>query len=235
MDQPITPTRPVFTQTPVEPEPAKKSYTWLIVIIIIFLLAGSSILAYKYYQLKQQLTQTQPSLSSTATPMPSADPTADWKTYTNVLYKFSHKYPLQAEIKEILTQADNNRKVLFAIDTREVGATQKLNTEFYDGYSFTVIVVEKSATETINNVSNEYISNCIEIGNLTKSPESIIINGIKGITHSCRGLGEFTYILLPAPKTNSYYFTIRIFHEGPNKTDYQKTADQILSTFKFID
>lgn len=100
MDQPITPTRPVFTQTPVEPELPKRSYTWLIVIIIIFLLAGSSVLAFKYFQLKQQAAQTRPSPLPAATPVPSADPTANWKTYTNPSLKYLLKYPQSWEIQE---------------------------------------------------------------------------------------------------------------------------------------
>ncbi|MBU1500045.1 hypothetical protein KKE48_04225, partial [Patescibacteria group bacterium] len=66
----------------------------LIVIIIIFLLAGSSILAYKYYQLKQQVAQIPASPTPLASPEPSAEAeTADWKTYTNTELDFSITLP----------------------------------------------------------------------------------------------------------------------------------------------
>lgn len=68
MDQSIPSHPPVFTQAPVKPEPVKKSYKWLVVAVIIFLLASSSVLAYKYSQLKQQVTQTP------ASPIPSPSP-----------------------------------------------------------------------------------------------------------------------------------------------------------------
>lgn len=216
-----------------------KTKNWVLISLVLFViflsLGAAGFFAYQYMQLKQQINSKPTPSPTSFSKTPPADPTADWKTYNNTLYKFSHKFPPQAEMKEIITQSKGNNKVLFAIDTSEIGETQNPNTEFYDGYSFTVVVVEKSPTETISDVSSEYISNCNEVGDLTKPPESITVNGIKGITHSCRGLGEYKYILFPAPKTNGYYFEIRTFYEGPNKTNYQKTVNQILSSFKLLD
>ena len=223
-------------QTSPDVPPAPRIKNSLLVIMAVALLFATSLAGLFYFQiqkLSKQLSKYQ--IQASPTPTATTDPTANWKTYTNTLYKFSHKYPPQAETKEIITQADNNRRVLFAIDTSEVGATQIPNTEFYDRYNFTIVIVEKSPTETIDDISSEYISNCNKVGDLIKSPESTIVNGVRGITHSCRGLGESTYILLLAPKTNSYYFEIRTSHERSNKANYQKMIDQILSTFKFLE
>jgi len=95
MDQ-LTSTPPVFTQAPVVPEPPKKSFKWLVVALIVFLLAVTSVFAYKYYQIKQQTTQTQP--LPTPTPLVSPQPTvvaetADWKTYTIEEYGVSFRLP----------------------------------------------------------------------------------------------------------------------------------------------
>lgn len=160
---------------------------------------------------------------------------SNWKTYTNTKYKFSFKYPSETEAKEITTQSEGNRKVLFAVSTSKTGATQRQNTEFYDGYSFTVMTVEKLPAETIDNIANEFILSCKNVGELTKPLENKIKNGTRGLTFSCRGLGEFTYWLFSASKADNNYFELRIFSEGPDKSNYQKTIDQILSTFKFLE
>ncbi len=84
----------VFTPTPIAPS-TKKSYRWLIVTLIIFLLAAASVFAYKYWQVKQQLSQIQ----SLPTPTPSTviisteDDTTAWQTYSNQEIGFSIKYP----------------------------------------------------------------------------------------------------------------------------------------------
>lgn len=95
MAQPIPSTPPVFTQTPVEPAPPKKSSKWLMIAVITLLLTATSVFAYKYFQVKQQLTQTQPLPMPTpsAAASPIAAPTANWKTYTNTELDFSITLP----------------------------------------------------------------------------------------------------------------------------------------------
>ena len=103
IDQPISPTPPVFTQTPVEPESPKKTYKWLIVAVVVFCLSSAAIFAYKYYQLKKQLVQ--PQLTLTASPSPTATTEEkkteeknnsainNWKTFTSQTLEVTFKYP----------------------------------------------------------------------------------------------------------------------------------------------
>ena len=64
---------------------SKKITNWLLVGLIILLLGITGFFVYKYYQLKQQLVETQPiahsktSPSPALSPPPEIDPTADWK------------------------------------------------------------------------------------------------------------------------------------------------------------
>ncbi len=91
MDQPIAPTQPTFTQAPVEPK--KKSYTWLLILILFFLAFGLSFLAWENYRLRNQLTQVIQSPSPAVSPESSDNSTAEWQVYNNDQYGFSFKYP----------------------------------------------------------------------------------------------------------------------------------------------
>jgi len=78
---------------------------WLLIIVsflTIFSLAASGWLFYQNLQLQKQISQlqTQPSPSPAETPVPSADHTANWKTYTNPSLKYLLKYPQSWEIQE---------------------------------------------------------------------------------------------------------------------------------------
>ena len=74
MDQPTPSTPPVFTQTPIEPEQAKKSFLSTMLFILLFLtLISTSILAYQNLQLRKQIKQLR--TSSLRSPLPSPSPT----------------------------------------------------------------------------------------------------------------------------------------------------------------
>ena len=140
MDQPISPVSPVFTPTPVIPEPSKKSYRWLIVALIIFLLAATSVFAYKYWQLKQQVTQTQPS-SSPAAALPSpAGPESlvmDMKVYRSATLGFMIRYPSGIQVTKELND-QYNRFTSFAGNglTFEVRLKQDIDNTSLDQYYF---------------------------------------------------------------------------------------------------
>jgi len=94
---PVTPPEPPI----ISPQPPqKKSFTWLIILVILFLLASTGVLAYQYYQLKTQTTNpsllSQPTLITLPSPDPLAeadDPTVNWNTYINNYWGVSLRYP----------------------------------------------------------------------------------------------------------------------------------------------
>lgn len=96
MDQPIA-----FVPTQVISEPPKKSRLPLIFLALLFLVLFSAVgyLYSQYYQLKQQLTQSQ-LLPSPSPETEIVDPTADWQTYTNTEIGFNFKYPEKISIIE---------------------------------------------------------------------------------------------------------------------------------------
>lgn len=104
VNQPITPQVP---QTPdqmnssLEDSNHSKIIPIIIVIIILILVgAGSYILGTKNSQpATENIIQTTPIPS----PIPTTDPTSNWKTYTNTKYGYSIKYPSDLFVKDFET------------------------------------------------------------------------------------------------------------------------------------
>ena len=230
MDQPITPTPPVFTQTPVEPEPPKKSYTWLIVIVIIFLLAGSSVLTYKYYQLKHQVTQTQPSPSPSATPIVQSQPSAqaqigNWRTITGKYWTF--EVPKEWYFIKCL---DGN-PIILSPNLREEDK-DTINDCNFGMRSFLEI---KRSFEKFS-IPVSYTSNPSDLYKFymtVLNKKEITIDGrkvIKQIEEKSGGqdMGTHTMVYIEQPT-----FTDILFFWDTDKNASTETIDQILSTFKF--
>ncbi len=226
MDQPITPTPPVFTQTPVEPEPTKKSFPWLIVIVIIFLLAGSSVLAYKYYQLKQQITQIPassiPTPLSTETPLPSADPTANWKTYIDSECGFEIKYPLEWQAEKDCVKGLGKElpviNCLKSLDFKGYLGVPSNNIE--QGAAITMGCGKGFGEKSVQSMINE----CLE--DKKKFPEEKYV---------CK-LFEGQYENFAEIRPNEYFLDNKIFYTiiiEPSSQTPPSVAKQILSTFKF--
>ena len=79
---------------PVQVKSSSSVKSSLLVIMAICLLIATCLAGLFYFQiqkLSKELSQyqIQPSPTPTATP----DPTADWKTYTNTVYRYSLKHP----------------------------------------------------------------------------------------------------------------------------------------------
>ena len=96
----IPPVAPIATYPTSQPAPTSK--TRLLVVTIVLLIAIASYFGYQYYRLKQQLVVQQPTPSSSenvvssplpTTPVGSATPTENWKTYQNTPRHYQIKYP----------------------------------------------------------------------------------------------------------------------------------------------
>jgi hypothetical protein len=100
---------PEPTLTPVQVSGPKTKFPVVYLVLSLFvlvLLASTVFLYYQNIQLKNMLLsyQAQPAISPTPTvyqsPVPTTDPTADWKTYTNADYGYMVKYPQNLETEE---------------------------------------------------------------------------------------------------------------------------------------
>lgn len=127
MDQPIQP--PIIPPPPppppppvppvIPPLPKKKSFTWLILPLLIFILPISIYFVFQINKFKQQLNQPMP--TSTPTPvaaLPSSSPslTADWPAYHNQVQNYSFQYPGGWQINATAAAFDINNKLTLAKD-----------------------------------------------------------------------------------------------------------------------
>lgn len=114
--------------TPQPEVPKKKLPKWPILLIIVLLLGATGVFAYQYYQLKQQLTdQSVPLTQSgndsptpTATPIPTTNPIASWKIYSNEsIIPITFRYP--AELNLAINQGlMNDKYTLIYLDTKPI-------------------------------------------------------------------------------------------------------------------
>ena len=101
-----------------EPVVNKKITISLLVILVVLLLGTTGVFAYKYFELKQQVDNQQfssPTLpdkdlitspSSIPSPLPTTNPTANWKSYANEKYDFIIKHPVDFDLSESTLMED---------------------------------------------------------------------------------------------------------------------------------
>ncbi len=147
------------------------------------------------------------------------DETANWKTYTSQKNSFSLKYPSGMEIEE---KSDNYTAFILA------GPTQKKQTELYDGIGLFII----KGTLQGRSLKNFVEAEAKQAGEMVKPITTTYISSYEAYTYTSRGLGEHTYIYIA---NNGTYWEIINSTGDPTHKGFQKTVDQILSTFRFIE
>lgn len=186
----------------------------IIVAILVLLSLAIAFLFYQNWQLKQTVNRLYQSLASNPTPpqmvsLPTPDPTADWKTYTNSEIGISLKYPSDYKISEqkittgISIQLKNKENTIYIGEGLFGSDNKPFNTE-------EIIIDGKK----LNKYSYKY-----ELNNTTESIEQIVVQ-----------LSEET--------PEFYIRTVSWYSQPPRRALSQKEIelfDQILSTFKFIE
>lgn len=195
-------------------------------IFILLILLGVGLLAYFGYLYNPSTQPTpEPTSSSTPTTITSAtpDPTANWITKTYSTYQI--KYPTD------LT-ANEREGSVFTIS--KWGATQTEGTELFDGFSITFQPRELPNVTPIE-YANSRIKEMVDTGisEITAGPTQITVNGYNGVTFTQVGLGKYKHTVLSS-KNGVMLMHISLLIADPGGIGFQKTIDQILSTFKFI-
>ena len=233
MNQPIPPSQPF--QPPFVPPPAqvKKSPKLLYILLILISLSAASIFAYKYYQLKTQITVVTPSPSLSPSPtldqeiLPELtfeqdvpiDPTADWKIYTNDLFGFSLKYPSPFTITDNLQTS-----------TDPLAWTTKKSLNLVDSvqnYSFSIMINPDGFGPWFPNKLHK-LSYSEEKGIYTINT-SLNSENLTPDVYSIIGSGDFQ-----VKKVVGFLVFANSSDDVQARTYLDKTFDQILSTFKFI-
>lgn len=199
-----------------------KKSTLLLLISTALFFTSTLVLLYLNY-LKQSPTSTPTTgVIPTDTPIPTVDPTADWKTISTSSYEL--KYPQEIEAK--LAEASN-------IFLTKAGLTQKTGTELYDGISLHFELRE------IPGIPLQYAKNIIANSQqnfestVTQSPKPVTINGYSGVDFILETLNRVHYYVLQG--SNNLLMIISDSTVDPTNQGYTTIVSQILSTFKFTD
>ncbi len=189
---------------------------------VILILLGAGAYAGIWYWQNQQVAQE---VAPTFTPRPSAtaDPTADWKTYTNTQYGFEVKYPLDWFHVDCFSSYVGFSYLQSKLPNCETGGDQPhVNIKIIQGGSM--------------GKSISYAEGLIKDYSKTEIKISGNVTAIKytGVTNSVEGPGprNGTEIIETLFSYNNNIY--QVYYYGLDGKDYSQIFDQILSTFKFI-
>ncbi len=201
----------------------KPIINWL---LIALLLGISSLFAYKYYELKQQIDNQQPtpsdlvakvitiSPSPALSPKPTTDPVADWKTYTNDKYNFSFKYPSGWDYREVSSKTQNT------IDYLQVTLAKSEHFSPIPKGNPSVMI---SITETTDESK-------LSVYQITEVIKTIVIGGMTAEEREHKTPTVDSKYITFFRNNVAYEFESRMHSQD---SEHQSIFDQILSTFKF--
>ena len=213
--------------------PSSQKYVFIFIILLFLSLGAVGFLAYQNNQLRKQIdslltvneyndnqitSANKPviSLSSQETPLND-----NWLIYSGSNTCYSFKYPSNLSI-----DLENGPELTLS------GPTQKQNTEIYDG----IYIHFSSPLNLGGKTLSQYIDSSIEeakiVGQLLKPKQGITVNGIAGFKYTFQGLGTFEHFVLQS-KDQKCTVDITNGTVDPTNQGYQKTVNQILSTFEF--
>lgn len=212
-----------------KPTNNKQSTNLIFVSLFVLLLGVAGVLAYKYFELKQQIDNQQSTLPTTidkaivtivpTQPSPSVTmPSASSKTYINKKYRFSFDYPQTWQINEILEPDSSRVSFSNVADNHTISIEVGRVTGF--GYCYKYgekkeISVGGMSAETADGAGGS---------EMCDKPEEFVNRGN-------------TYILIPLEDKSGAFPTnqIHISYEYPSSdTEFAKSnLKQIISTFRF--
>ncbi len=195
---------PVVEQTPPVSPTAPKKFNRIIIFLIFFVVIA--IVGIGAYALGTKNQPKTPTSSPVAViqPTPTPDLTANWKTYTDDKYKFSFKYPDSWVIKTLDSEQYLTTVELSPIENQEAPVW--------------AMSIELSKQTYESEIKTQKVANGQEIN----------VGGIKGLSgpyntspSGWTGKG----IVMPYKQTALVILV---------QKEFEKSIDQILSTFKFL-
>lgn len=210
------------------PHPKTNPLTIVFLVFLILLIAAGSFVLGKYFA----ENKSEPSLPPTPivqqpTVIPTTDPTADWKTYTNNgFYKYSLKAPVSAYVHFCSTFADGG--YCTGSDEEGYSGIYLKKTDFPYG-----LIIEQTTLSDADakiTFKKDY-SNSTKSDIIFTDPNAVMTKGqekteVNGIT---KNYFYTKYII----RNNNYLYLISI-RSKDGKENYD-LFNQILSTFRFLD
>lgn len=196
-----------------------------VLIVIVFLIAVSSFVLISSH--KQVPLPKAPQDIIVQPTIDNSDLKLGGSSYGDPQGVYQFLYPSEYKIDE-----QNNGK---QIRIYKIGATQKGQTEMYDG---AIIVFEKvtldgkSLSDWVdNNLDSIQKDGSFEI---TEPKKSITLNNYPGFSYSVRGLGEAKYIIIQKNTESNYAVLLSISVSDPQNVGFQKEVDKTLSTLEIF-
>ncbi len=227
--QPATSPSPPTAQVKPIKKPTKLPII-LMTVIAVLSLAVSAYFGYQNYLLKQQISQ-----SPTASPSPTVDPTADWKTYTNTAYSYHLKYPNEWLAKsfgpgpggfQLLN--DSSRGVILSPNNQEQTIpSPSLQIEADGPENLSRPIYSEFQKQAKTGFSETYKL----ISETTTSFSGVTATVLEG-EHVYSETSTYVKQFVFASSESGVYFSITIASDTKKES---LVFDQILSTFKFLD
>lgn len=178
-----------------------------------------------------------PTTAILPTPTPTPDETADWKTYTNSKYGFSFKYPQEWNIGipsfEGFEGKDESNKTLFRADI--TNSSDFKNNALLSGekkiLNISVSVWNNESARSFNSVLEEWDNFDHPYKIDTESIKEI--NQIKWTRRELTNTHPSALSRIEFAALNGKY--LFVVTAAPRDSTIINSADQILSTFKFLD
>ncbi|HSW90126.1 MAG TPA: hypothetical protein VLH19_04615 [Patescibacteria group bacterium] len=182
-----------------------------LILLVLILLGVSGFLAYQNMQLQKQLAMVPVETQATAaSPTPTTDPTANWKTYTNSALGISFKYPNIGTITNTYSQPKSGQPTFIVSNKPYFDPTKLPSCE--SGTKQTCLIAGKNWNQT---------SDVETITLADKNESSFFV----AVTNSDGGTS-----VLHVVQTKNPMIEIVFSVDGAG---LEETFQQILSTFKF--
>lgn len=227
-----------------QPVPTSKT-PWILIALIVILLLIASYFGYQNYQLKQQMIAEQPTPTpsttvvdnptSTSTPIPTSDPTANWQTFSHK-GGYSIKYPAPFQVVA-MKNFDTDPTPIDEYSDIKIGSSAG-----FDNPHLRVIRLSKDASDS--GLSNSQVAQKYYQANLDmpgvpatsiQKPKEESFAGVTAVTYSLQNKGYKT-IVDEYIGFSGTYKVVWLEKDGYKYMIYwTKTSemDQIASTFNF--
>lgn len=230
MEEPSVSTTPETTSSPTASSFPKPKVFYLSAGLLVFsLVAATSFLLGRVSVKPSPFSQALPTPTSVL-PTPTPDETTNWKTYTNLTYSYSFKYPQEATPYG----SEDQYKITFMGEKQK--ASGRTQTELWDGYIFSVSFRGKADETSSGKVAQSTYEgakeNCPPDARLTKISQTLVAGIISEIYKVTNCLGDYTEYFLSYGK-NIFEITELYVGEPGDQAKYRITTQQILSTFRF--
>lgn len=223
-DNQTTPVEPEKEEEtlPVEKRSRKTLILFGVVAALLLLVIGAGVFVYSL----QNKPKTPVLVNVSPTAQPSLTPDtgipADWKTFESEDFAYTFSYPPE----DFKLEEGESVRVVY------LGPTQTEGTEVFDGIIVAFDPVIPLGNQLLLPYVKEDLGKQREHVEVIKEPTKIEVNGIEGYTYTVSGLGEFTFIYLPAPDGKNVV-RINYLVADPENSGYQQIVDDILESFSF--